>query len=153
MEVQVMELLLLAVLLIAAGVLAAAPLIVSKQPNAQEAISKLVPYQGIIGIILLFWGLFVLLFRLLSVLGLLLQFAPLTGIGMLLACLVAIALGILLGYALISKYALSKNVDAARSGEMVRAKLTGIQIPLGIAGIATGIWALLIYLNFSRMMM
>ena len=148
-----MELLLLAVLLLAAGVLAAAPLIVSKQPNAQEVISKLVPYQGIIGIILLLWGLFVLLFRLLSVLGLLLQFAPLTGIGMLLACLVAIALGILLGYGLISKYALSKNADAARSGEMVRAKLTGIQIPLGIAGIATGIWAFMIYLNFSRMMM
>jgi ABC-type Na+ efflux pump permease subunit len=151
MEVQVMELLLLAILLIAAGVLAAAPLIVSKQPNAQEAISKLVPYQGIIGIILLFWGLFVLLFRLLSVLGLLLQFAPLTGIGMLLACLVAIGLGILLGYGLISKYALSKNADAARSGELVRAKLTGIQIPLGVAGIAVGIWAFLIYLNYSRL--
>jgi ABC-type Na+ efflux pump permease subunit len=146
-----MELLLLAILLIAAGVLAAAPLIVSKQPNAQEAISKLVPYQGIIGIILLFWGLFVLLFRLLSVLGLLLQFAPLTGIGMLLACLVAIGLGILLGYGLISKYALSKNADAARSGELVRAKLTGIQIPLGVAGIAVGIWAFLIYLNYSRL--
>jgi hypothetical protein len=150
MEVHSMELLLLALLLIVGGALAAAPLIVSKQPNAQEAINKLVPYQGIIGIILLLWGLFVLLFRLLSVLGLLLQFAPLTGIGMLLACLVAIALGILLGYALLSKYALSKNADAARSGEMVRAKLTGIQIPLGIAGIATGLWALLIYLNYSR---
>jgi glucan phosphoethanolaminetransferase (alkaline phosphatase superfamily) len=145
-----MELLLLAILLIAAGVLAAASLIVAKQPNAQEAINKLVPYQGIIGIILLLWGLFVLLFRLLSVLGLLLQYAPLTGIGMLLACLVAIALGILLGYGLISKYALSKNADAARSGEMVRTKLVGIQVPLGIAGIVTGIWALLIYVNFSR---
>lgn len=145
-----MELLLLALLLIVGGALAAAPLIVSKQPNAQDAINKLVPYQGIIGIILLLWGLFVLLFRLLGVLGLLLQFAPLTGIGMLLACLVAIALGILLGYGLLSKYALSKNADAARSGEMVRAKLTGIQIPLGVAGIATGVWALLIYLNFSR---
>jgi len=145
-----MELLLLALLLLAAGVLAAAPLIVSKQPNAQEAISKLVPYQGIIGIILLLWGLFVLLFRLLSIFGLLMQFAPLTAIGMLLACLVAIGLGILLGYGLISKHALSKNADAARSGEVVRAKLTGIQIPLGIAGIALGIWSLLIYLNFSR---
>jgi hypothetical protein len=145
-----MEVLLLALLLIVGGALAAAPLIVAKQPNAQEAINKLVPYQGIIGIVLLLWGLFVLLFRLLSVLGLMLQFAPLTGIGMLLACLVAIALGILLGYALISKYALSSNADAARSGEMVRAKLTGIQIPLGIAGIVTGLWALIIYLNYSR---
>lgn len=142
-----MEILLLGILLIAAGALAAAPLIVSKQPNAQEAISKLVPYQGIIGIILLLWGLFALI-RLLPVLGAALQ--SLTGIGLLLACLVAIALGILLGYGLISKYALSKNADAARSGEMVRAKLTGIQVPLGIAGIATGIWAFLIYLNFSR---
>ena len=142
-----MELLLLAILLIAAGALAAAPLIVSKQPNAQEAISKMVPYQGIIGIVLLLWGLFTLI-RLLPVLGYALQ--SLAGIVMLLACLVAIALGILLGYGLISKYALSKNADAARSGEMVRAKLTGIQIPLGIAGIALGIWAFLIYLSFSR---
>ena len=140
--------LLLAILLIAAGILAAASLIVQKQPNAREAIAKLTPFQGIIGIILLLWGLYQLFFGVLPYFGLLMQFAPLTAIAALLATLVAIGLGILLGYGLISQYALSKNADAARSGEVVRAKLTGIQVPLGIAGIALGIWMIIIYMQY-----
>ena len=39
-----------AILMIVAGVLAAASLIAAKQPNAQQAIDKLVPFQGIVGI-------------------------------------------------------------------------------------------------------
>jgi hypothetical protein len=140
--------LLLAILLIAAGILAAASLIVQKQPNAQEAIAKLTPFQGIIGIILLLWGLYQLFFGVLPYFGLLMQFAPITAIAALLATLVAIGLGILLGYGLISHYALSKNADAARSGEAVRAKLTGIQVPLGIAGIALGLWMIVIYMQY-----
>ena len=42
---------LLAILLIAVGALAAASFIASKQPNAKAAIDKLVPIQGILGII------------------------------------------------------------------------------------------------------
>ena len=44
------------------GLLAASSLIVQKQPNAKELIAKLVPFQGIIGIILLIWGLIALIF-------------------------------------------------------------------------------------------
>ena len=139
--------LLLALLLIVAGALAAASLIVQKQPNAQQAIAKLVPFQGIIGIVLLLWGLFQLI-DLLRYFSLLMQIFPITAIAYLLSVLVAIGLGILLGYGLIQQFVLSKNADAARSGEVVRAKLTGIQVPLGIAGIALGVWLIILYMSF-----
>lgn len=138
---------LLGILLIAAGILAAASLIVQKQPNAGEMIKKLVPFQGIIGIILLLWGLYALLFGILPYLGAWMGYAPISGLAALAASLVAIGLGILLGYGLISQYALSKNADAARSGEVVRAKLTGIQVPLGVAGIILGIWVLVSFMG------
>lgn len=139
--------LLLALLLIVAGALAAASLIVQKQPNAREAIAKLVPFQGIIGIVLLLWGLWQLI-ELLRFFGLLMQFAPITALAYLASVLVAIGLGILLGYSLIQQYVLSKNADASRSGEAVRAKLTGIQVPLGIAGIALGVWLIVLYMSY-----
>ena len=139
--------LLLAILLIAAGILAAASLIVAKQPNAQEMIKKLVPFQGIIGIILLIFGLYFLFAWALPGLQIMSYF-PMTAIAWLASSLVAIALGVLLGYGLISQYALSKNADAARSGEAVRAKLTSYQVPLGVAGIALGIWLILLYFSW-----
>jgi hypothetical protein len=139
--------LLLALLLIVAGALAAASLIIQKQPNAREAIAKLVPFQGIIGIVLLLWGLWQLI-ELLRFFGILMQLFPITALAYLASVLVAIGLGILLGYSLIQQYVLSKNADASRSGEAVRAKLTGIQVPLGIAGILLGIWLIVLYMSY-----
>ena len=139
--------LLLALLLIVAGALAAASLIIQKQPNARDALAKLVPFQGIIGIVLLLWGLWQLI-DLLRYFGLLMQFFPITAIAYLASVLVAIGLGILLGYGLIQQYVLSKNADANRSGEAVRAKLSGIQIPLGIAGIGLGLWLIVLYMSY-----
>jgi len=48
-------------------------------------------------------------------------------------------LGIILGYGLIQKYALSKNEQAA-AGEKVLAKLLPLQGILGIVAIVLGIW-------------
>jgi hypothetical protein len=129
---------LLALLLIIAGALAIPSMIAKKQPNAGEALAKLVPFQGIIGIILLLWGLFELISALLS--GYFGAFL-MTGWGLvfLLSILDAIALGALLGYGLIAKYALSGNAEAARGGATVHAKLATVQVPLGIAGIVLGI--------------
>jgi hypothetical protein len=143
--------LLFALLLIAAGILGAASLIVQKQPNAREAIAKLVPYQGIIGIILLVWALIVFLFQILPAIGLILQFFPLRGILVIVTFLVAIALGFLLGYGLIAQYALSKNADAARGGDALKMKLAAFQGPLGIAGIALGVWLLIASLSWGMM--
>ena len=135
---------LLALLLIAAGALAIPALIASKQPNAKEALDKLVPYQGIIGIVLLLFGVYLLIVDVMSIYFTALRFiSPIGSIIYVLALLVAIALGLLLGYGLIKKYALSKSADASRSGDLVLAKLARIQAPLGIAGIALGIWLLI----------
>jgi hypothetical protein len=138
-----------ALLLIAAGLLGAASLIVAKQPNAREVIAKLTPYQGIIGIILLIWALIVFIFRILPALGLLLQFFPLTGILLLATFLVAIALGFLLGYGLIAQYALNKNAGAAQGGEAMRMKLAKFQGPLGLLGIGLGLWMLISALSWG----
>lgn len=131
---------LLALLLIIAGALAIPSLIAKKNPNASEMLNKLVPFQGIIGIILLLWGLYMLFADVLAgALSFLMAVSPLWGIVYLLTVLVSIGLGALLGYGLIAKYALSKSADAARGGEMVFAKLASVQVPLGIAGIILGI--------------
>ena len=132
---------LFALLLIVAGILAASSLIIQKQPNARDLIAKIVPFQGIIGIILLLWAL-INFIRVLSVLSFLFSWAPLTGLLLVVTLLVAIALGFLLGYGLIAQYAL-KNTSAAGGGESALAKLTPIQIPLGLLGIGLGIWMLI----------
>jgi hypothetical protein len=135
---------LLALLLIAAGALAIPALIAAKQPNAKEVLDKLVPYQGIIGIILLIMGLYLLFVDVLSfTFSVLRAISPLGSILYMISILVAIALGLLLGYGLIKKYVLSKNADAASSGDMMMAKLARIQAPLGIAGIALGVFLLI----------
>ena len=41
---------------IAGGILAASALIIARKPNAKELINKLTPYQGWIGIVMFFWG-------------------------------------------------------------------------------------------------
>lgn len=135
-----------AILLIVAGVLAAASLIIKNQPNAGDLIAKLVPFQGIIGIILLIWSLIELI-RVLPNLSLLFQFVPIRALLLIVTLLVSIALGFLLGYGLIAQYALSKNAGAASGGEAARMKLAPIQGPLGIVGIILGLWLLLSFVT------
>ena len=43
--------------LLAGGLVGASNIIVAKRPNAKEVIDKLVPFQGVIGVVLLLWGL------------------------------------------------------------------------------------------------
>jgi hypothetical protein len=141
--------LLFALLLIVAGVLGAASLIVAKQPNAREVIAKLTPFQGIIGIILLIWSLVVFLFYVLPIIGPLMSYFPLRGLLVILTFLVAIALGFLLGYGLIAQYALNKNAGAAAGGEAMRMKLAKYQGPLGLLGIGLGLWMLVAALSWG----
>ncbi|HYG80794.1 MAG TPA: hypothetical protein VD861_10420 [Pyrinomonadaceae bacterium] len=132
--------LLFTLLLIVAGVLGAAALIIQKKPDARELIAKLVPFQGIIGIALLILSL-IFFFRILSVLGY--MFQSLVGLLLLLSILVGIALGFLLGYGLINQYVLSKNAGAAAGGAGVQASLAKYQGPLGIVAIVLGVWMLI----------
>jgi len=137
-------------LFIVAGALGAASLIAKKQANAGEVLAKLVPFQGIIGIILLLWSL-ISLIRILPYIGLLLQFAAITGILVLVALIVGIALGFLLGYGLINQYVLSKNAGAASSGNAMQMKLAKFQVPLGIIAILLGLWMLVSVMSSPMM--
>jgi len=134
-------------LLLAAGILGASNLIISKKPNAKELIDKLTPFAGIIGIVLLVWGIIDLyhVLRLTSYIG----NAPIYWTIFLITSLVELGLGFLLGYGLISKYVLSKNAEAAARGEQVRAKLAVYQIPMGVVAIVIAILYLILALKYA----
>ena len=118
------------------GILAASGFIIKRSPNAQQLIDKLTPHQGWIGIVMFGWGVWETLH---SVLGIsLLGSHPLTWVFWLLSGVADLLVGFLLGFGLITHYALSKNPQAMARGSQIRAKLVGIQAPLGLLAIVMG---------------
>lgn len=131
-----------AIIAILGGILAASSLIISKKPNAKELIDKLTPYQGWIGVILTFWGVWGIISSILNI-GLLSTVPLYWSIGLAVS-VVTFIVGFLLGYGLISKYLLEKN-DAAKAKEQeLRLKLVKYQVPSGIILIILGILAILL---------
>lgn len=126
------------IFLILTGILATASMIVAKRPDAATAINKLVPFQGIIGVLALIWGIWSLIQLLSS--GMLNFFGviPVTILLSLAACVLMILLGFLFGWGLISK------LTGGSQGGAAAAKLGGIQGPLGIATIIVALLLLII---------
>lgn len=121
------------IFLVLTGVLATASMIVAKRPDAATALNKLLPFQGIIGILALIWGVWSLIEAITGgVLGFF-SIIPVTIILTLAACVLMILLGFLFGWGLISKF------TGGGQGNAVAAKLAGIQGPLGIATIIVAI--------------
>ena len=114
------------------GVIAASSYIVSKKPNAKELIDKIVPYQGWIGVILLFW----------SIKNILKLFRSFEG-NTLLFAVAQFIVGFLLAYSLLSQYLFKNSQDAIEKGQELRAKLVQYQIPSGIGLIILGILRLI----------
>lgn len=129
--------------LILLGLLAVPSLLLAKKPNAKELFDKVAPYQGWIGVVFAFWGLWGIISAVLN-LGYLTSF-PIYWATWLAVSVVEAALGFILGYGLIAKHALSKNPTAAAKGEELLARLTPLQGKLGIAAIVLGIWYLVTY--------
>jgi hypothetical protein len=122
---------------IAGGILAASGFIIKRSPNAQQLIDKLAPYQGWIGMVMFAWGLWDTLH---AVLGMsLLASHPIVWIFWLLASVADLLVGFLLGFGLITHYALSKNASAMARGQQIRSKLMGVQAPLGLLAILMGV--------------
>ncbi len=122
-----------AIIAILGGLIAASSLIVSKKPNAQELLDKITPYQGWIGVLLMFWGIrgvFYFVFTYFSIQGILISGLEL-------------AVGFLLAYGLISKYLLEKNEEAKEKGQLLRSKLVKYQVPAGIALAVLGVLSIL----------
>lgn len=127
--------------LILLGLLAVPSLLLSKKPDAKELFDKIAPFQGWIGVVAAIWGIWGIIdcIRWMD----LLQFYPIYWITWLLAAIVLVALGFILGYGLIAKYALSKNEAAAEKGQQLLAKLTPLQGKLGIVAIILGVWLII----------
>jgi len=131
--------------LILLSLLAIPSLILSKRPDAKQVLDQIAPYQGWIGLVFCVWGLWVL-FRAILALKLL-AIAPFWWLSWVIGGLLQFLLGFLLGYPVINQFLLSKNADAKEKGEQLMAKIRPIQEKLGLAGIAFGIWMILISLT------
>jgi hypothetical protein len=122
---------------IAGGILAASGFIIKRSPNAQQLIDKLAPYQGWIGMVMFGWGVWETLH---SVLGMsLLGSHPLQWVFWMLSGVADLLVGFLLGFGLITHYALSKNETAMARGQQIRSKLVAIQAPLGALAVVMGV--------------
>ncbi len=135
---------LFAISLIVLGLLAIPSLVLAKKPDAKPILDKIEPYQGWFGLIAAVWGLFNLIRLLMYIQGL--TVVPLLWLSMLAACLLMVLLGFLLGYSVLNKILLSKNEEAKEKGEQVLAKIKPFQEKLGLAGIAFGVYLIIIIL-------
>ncbi len=124
-------------IVIVGGLIASSNLIVGRLPNAKEWLDKLSPYQGSIGGLMFFWGIWETI-SVVTNIGVL-SSAPLSWILWLGIAMADLLVGFLLGFGLITKYALSKNEQARQKGQTIRAKLAPFQGMLGLFAIAMGV--------------
>lgn len=127
--------------LILLSIIAVPSLILAKKPNAKELLAKVEPYQGWIGLIFCFWGVWGIISAFLNM-GLLTT-APIWWITWIAGSFVEATLGFMLGYGLINKLVLSKNPTAVAKGERLREKLAPKQGKLGILGLIVGAWMII----------
>ncbi|MBU2893050.1 hypothetical protein KO495_06885 [Colwellia sp. D2M02] len=132
--------------LILLSLLAVPSLILSKRPDAKDVLAKIAPYQGWIGVVFCFWGLWGIIAAVLN-LGLLTS-APIWWITWLASSVVEAILGFMLGYNLINKYVLSKSEEGAKKGEELLAKLAPMQGKVGLVGLCLGVWTIIASLLF-----
>lgn len=128
------------------GVLAAPSLLLSKRPDAKELLNKITPFQGWIGLVFFFWGVWGIIQAVLH-LGLL-GSQPIWWITWVANSVLEASLGFLLGYGMISKMVLSKNEVAREKGELLLKKLSPLQGRLGLVAIILGIWSIIASILF-----
>jgi len=121
------------ILTIVGGLIAAAPLLIARQPNAKKVFAKIAPYQGFFGVGVLALGI-VWLVRWLPNISL--SLSSLGGAVVLAMIVANILIGFLLGFGLLGF--LNKSEAAKQKSEALFAKLTSIQIPLGVGAAALG---------------
>jgi hypothetical protein len=129
--------------LFVAGILAMSGLVLSKRPDARQMIDKLVPYQGVVGVGLLAWGLIQLVRFLLNHGAAQMSAWPLGGAVIFMAMLSALLLGFLFGMPMIAKW-IPGSTPAEQKAMEMQQKVAGFSVLLGIVGIAAGVGLLLI---------
>ena len=130
--------------LIILSLIAVPSLILAKKPNAQELLDKIAPYQGWIGVVFCFWGIWGLIGSFLSLdwLGLGIM-GIISWITWFLYAVVEVTLGFILGYPLIVKYVLNKDEAAREKGAKLLEKLVPLQGKMGILGLIVGVWCII----------
>lgn len=134
--------LIIQILSIIGGLLAASSLITRKSQDAGQALSKIAPYQGFIGLALLILGLIYFLFYSLPNLGVMIKYSA--GLFGIIMQILMILVGFILSFNLIARYALSGSEEAKAKGAKMVNKLTPIQVPLGIALAVCAVLALIL---------
>lgn len=133
--------------LILLSIIAVPSLILAKKPNAKELLEKIEPYQGWIGLIFCFWGVWGIISAFLNM-GWLTS-APIWWSTLLAGSVVEAGLGFMLGFGMINKLILSKNEEAKEKAELLREKIAPKQGKLGILGIAVGAWMIVASFMFT----
>ena len=124
--------------LVLLSIIAVPSLVLSKKPNAKELLEKIEPYQGWIGMVFCFWGVWGIISSVLNIGWL--TTAPIWWVTFLAGNIISAVLGFMLGFGLINKYFLSKNEDAIAKAEELREKIAPKQGKLGLVGIFVGAW-------------
>ena len=130
--------------LIILSLIAVPSLILAKKPNAQELLDKVAPYQGWIGVVFCFYGVWNLI-QLVFLLGWLGEGADgiISWVTWFLYAVVQSTLGFILGYPLIVKHLLSKSEEAKAKGAQLLEKLVPLQGKLGLLGLGVGVWVII----------
>lgn len=131
--------------LVVLGILGASNLIIAKKPDAAALIAKIAPYQGWMGAVSTFWGIWGIISAVLS-LGLLSTF-PIWWVTWLLCDLLLASLGLLLGVGVIKTFV--KDPTANAKMDQTIAKLAPKQGILGLISIGLGIWTVIANIVFS----
>ena len=143
-------------ILFVGGCLASSSFILAKKPNAKDLFAKVAPYQGTIGVVMFFWGIWEILhivmnldlFKLLFAIPLITW--KITAIVWVVTAVVLLILGFLLGFGMINAFAAKKNPAAAQKSEQVMRKLAPHQTWLGFVSIGLSIWWILFAVVFSK---
>ncbi|MBL3658558.1 hypothetical protein [Fulvivirga sediminis] len=124
--------------LILLSIIAVPSLILAKKPNAKELLAKVEPYQGWIGLVFCFWGVWGIISAVLNIGWL--TTAPIWWITLLAGSVVEAGLGFMLGFALMNKLFLGSNPSAKEKAANLREKIAPKQGKLGVLGIIVGCW-------------
>ncbi|WP_159023947.1 hypothetical protein [Formosa sp. L2A11] len=132
--------------LILLSFIAVPSLLLSKKPNAHELLEKIEPYQGWIGLVCCFYGVWGIVFSILN-LGWISTF-PIWWGTLLAGNVIQAILGFMLGFSLLNKYVLSKSDSAKEKAVILREKLAPKQGKLGLIGLFVGIWMIIANILF-----
>jgi hypothetical protein len=137
------------------GCLASSSFILAKKPNAKDLFAKVAPYQGTIGVIMFFWGIWQIIYLLMNlvIFKLMLAFTitwKITAVVWILTGVVSTVLGFLLGFGMINAFAAKKNPAAAQKSEQMMKKLAPHQTWMGFVAIGCSIWWILFQVVFFK---